>query len=43
MSEEWLRLLIILVTELPRPSSGEELASSLRREIVHRLAAQPVP
>ena len=39
--EELLSLLIQVVTELPRPPGGAALASELRREIVHRLAASP--
>ena len=41
MSEELLWLLIVLVTELPRPAGGSSLKEQLRRELVHRLLAQP--
>lgn len=41
MSEEFLRLLIVLVTELPRPTGTDSFVAQLRREVVHRLIAQP--
>ena len=34
-----MRLVILLSTELPRPSGPSQLAASLRREVVHRLAS----
>ena len=41
LSEELLWLLVVLLTELPRPAGTHSHALTLRREIVHRLAAQP--
>ena len=41
MGEELLKLLIILVTELPPPPGAPYLAAQLRREMVHKLAHQP--
>ena len=41
LCEEYLWLVVVIVTELPRPAGAVSLLAQLRREIVHRLAAQP--
>ena len=40
LSEELMVILIHLATEMPRPAGAAGVAAELRREMVHRLAAQ---
>lgn len=39
LAEECLSLLVVLLTELPRPAGRGSARGSLRREVVHRLAS----
>ncbi|CAN0365283.1 unnamed protein product, partial [Ectocarpus sp. 13 AM-2016] len=39
LAEEFLSLLVMLLTELPRPAGRASTRGALRREVVHRLAS----
>lgn len=39
LAEDCLSLLVVLLTELPRPAGRASARGSLRREVVHRLAS----
>ncbi|CAN0196868.1 unnamed protein product, partial [Hapterophycus canaliculatus] len=39
LAEDCLSLLVVLLTELPRPAGRGSARGSLRREVVHRLAS----
>ena len=39
LAEDYLTLLIALLTELPRPGGRASARGALRREVVHRLAS----
>ncbi|CAN0375610.1 unnamed protein product, partial [Ectocarpus fasciculatus] len=39
LAEEFLSLLVTLLTELPRPAGRASARGALRREVVHRLAS----